>query len=44
MKMLIYGHGGQLGHVIPLKISFSDLIWLHVKFGFSRPNGFRGDA
>ena len=36
----IYGHGGHLGHVTwTIYINFR---WLHIKFGFDWPSGFRG--
>ena len=42
----IYGHGGHLGHVTwTVWINFRSPIprRLHMKFGFNRPSGFRGE-
>ena len=43
----IYGHGGHLGHVTgTIWTNFRSSIQrrLHMKFGFNRPSGFRGDV
>ena len=39
----IYSHGGHLGHVI-LTIYTNFPSWLHIKFGFDGPDGFREDV
>ena len=42
----INGRGGHLGHVIQMpRTNFRSRYprWLHIKFGFVRPSGFRGD-
>ena len=45
--LVIYGHGGNLGHVtwiINIHIGNHYLLKLHMKFGFDWPSGFRGDV
>ena len=42
----VYGHGGHLGHVTwTIYINFRSPFprWLHIKFGFDWPCGFRGE-
>ena len=42
----IYRHGGHLGHVTwTIYINFLSPLprRLHIKFGFDRPSGFRGE-
>ena len=42
----IYGRGGHLGYVTQmLQTNFRSPYprWLHIKFGFDQPSGFRGE-
>ena len=42
----IFGQCGYLGHVtliIYIYIDYTFLLMLHIKVGFDRPSGFRGD-